>query len=175
MLFERMLRAAKFDIAVYEEVEADQTALGQAMIVVVLHGVAAGIGSYDEAGASGLIFGTIGQLIAWFVWALVTYVIGAKLLPEPQTHADLGQLLRTIGFAASPGLLLAFGVIPVIGVVVSFVVQIWMLITFVIAVRQALDYTSTVRAIAVCVLGWLLMVAFAFVLLLFGFGALLNA
>ncbi|MCS6988232.1 MAG: YIP1 family protein [Chloroherpetonaceae bacterium] len=169
MLFQRMLRAAKLDVSLYEEVEADQTALGQAMLVVVLHGVAAGIGSYDEAGATGLVFGTIGQLIGWFVWALVTYLVGAKLLPEAQTHADLGQLLRTIGFSAAPGLLLALGVIPFVGGIIAFIAQIWMLITFVIAVRQALDYNSTVRAVAVCVLGWLLMVAItAALMLIFG-------
>lgn len=87
-----------------------------------------------------------------------------NLLPERQTEADLGQLLRTIGFAASPGLLLALGVIPAIGAIISFVVQIWMLIAFVIAVCQALDYTSTVRTVIVCLLGWILMVGVTAVL-----------
>jgi hypothetical protein len=32
----------------------------------------------------------------------------------------------------------------------------WMLLAMVVAVRQALDYTSTGRAIAVCLVGWLL-------------------
>ncbi len=166
MLLERMIRAAKLEVALYEEVEADKTALGQAMLIVVLHGIAAGIGSYDELGTTGLLLGTVGQLVGWLIWALVTFVVGAKLLPEQQTEADLGQLLRTIGFAASPGLLLALGVIPVIGAIISLVVQIWMLIAFVIAVRQALDYTSTVRAVMVCVLGWIVMVALSAVLLL---------
>jgi len=166
MLLERMIRAAKLEVALYEEVEADKTALGQAMLIVVLHGIAAGIGSYDELGTTGLLLGTVGQLVGWFVWALVTFVVGAKLLPERQTEADLGQLLRTIGFAASPGLLLALGVIPAIGAIISFVVQIWMLIAFVIAVRQALDYTSTVRTVIVCLLGWIVMVAVSAVLLL---------
>jgi hypothetical protein len=164
MLLERMIRAAKLEVALYEEVEAGKTALGQAMLIVVLHGIAAGIGSYDELGTTGLLLGTVGQLVGWFVWALVTFVVGAKLLPERQTEADLGQLLRTIGFAASPGLLLALGVIPAIGAIISFVVQIWMLIAFVIAVRQALDYTSTVRTVIVCLLGWILMVGVTAVL-----------
>ena len=165
MLLERMIRAAKLDVALYEEVETDKTALGQAMLVVVLHGVAAGIGSYDELGTTGLLLGTLGQLVSWFVWALVTFLVGAKLLPERQTEADLGQLLRTIGFAASPGLLLALGIIPLIGAIISFVVQIWMLVAFVIAVRQALDYTSTVRTVVVCLIGWILMVVVTALLL----------
>jgi hypothetical protein len=164
MLLERMIRAAKLEVALYEEVEADKTALGQAMLIVVLHGIAAGIGSYDELGTTGLLLGTVGQLVGWFVWALVTFVVGAKLLPERQTEADLGQLLRTIGFAASPGLLLILGIIPLIGAIITFIVQIWMLIAFVIAVRQALDYTSTVRAVIVCLLGWILMVGVTAVL-----------
>ena len=164
MLLERMIRAAKLEVALYEEVETDKTALGQAMLVVVLHSIAAGIGSYDELGTTGLLLGTLGQLVSWFVWALVTFLVGAKLLPERQTEADLGQLLRTIGFAASPGLLLALGVIPAIGAIISFVVQIWMLIAFVIAVCQALDYTSTVRTVIVCLLGWILMVGVTAVL-----------
>jgi len=165
MLLERMIRAAKLEVALYEEVEADKTALGQAMLVVVLHGIAAGIGSYDELGTTGLLLGTLGQLVSWFVWALVTFLVGAKLLPERQTEADLGQLLRTIGFAASPGLLLALGIIPLIGAIISFVVQIWMLVAFVIAVRQALDYTSTVRTVVVCLIGWILMVVVTALLL----------
>jgi hypothetical protein len=160
-----MIRAAKLEVALYEEVETDKTALGQAMLVVVLHGIAAGIGSYDELGTTGLLLGTLGQLVSWFVWALVTFLVGAKLLPERQTEADLGQLLRTIGFAASPGLLLALGIIPLIGAIISFVVQIWMLVAFVIAVRQALDYTSTVRTVVVCLIGWILMVVVTALLL----------
>jgi hypothetical protein len=160
-----MIRAAKLEVALYEEVEADKTALGQAMLIVVLHGVAAGIGSFDELGTTGLLLGTLGQLVSWFVWALVTFLVGAKLLPERQTEADLGQLLRTIGFAASPGLLLALGIIPLIGAIISFVVQIWMLVAFVIAVRQALDYTSTVRTVVVCLIGWILMVVVTALLL----------
>jgi len=165
MLLERMIRAAKLEVALYEEVEADKTALGQAMLIVVLHGIAAGIGSFDELGTKGLLLGTLGQLFSWFVWALVTFLVGAKLLPERQTEADLGQLLRTIGFAASPGLLLALGIIPLIGAIISFVVQIWMLVAFVIAVRQALDYTSTVRTVVVCLIGWILMVVVTALLL----------
>ncbi len=166
MLLQRMIRAAKLETALYEEVEADKTALGQAMLIVVLHGIAAGIGSYDELGTEGLLLGTLGQLVSWFIWALITFLIGAKLLPERQTEADLGQLLRTIGFAASPGLLLVLGLVPGVGTIINFVVQIWMLVAFVVAVRQALDYTSTVRTVVVCLLGWVVMVVVSAVLLL---------
>ncbi len=155
---ERMIGAAKLDVHTYEEVEADRNAIGQAMIVVVVASVAAGIGNLSEAGVAGLVVGSIVALIGWFIWALLTFIIGTKVLPEPQTKSDMGELLRTIGFSASPGVLKVFGVVPVLGGVISFAASIWMLVAMVIAVRQALDYKSTGRAIGVCVIGWVVYV-----------------
>ena len=152
----RMIRAAKLDVQLYEEIEADKGALGQAMGVVVLSGVAAGVGSTATTGLTGIITGTIAALIGWFIWAYITYIVGTKLLPQPQTKADYGELLRTIGFASSPGLLRVLGIIPFISIIVFLATSIWMLIAMVIAVRQALDYTSTLRAVGVCIIGWIL-------------------
>jgi hypothetical protein len=157
-LIDRAVRAAKLDGTVYEEVETDRTAFGQAMGVVVLSSVAAGIGSVVTAGVTGLFIGAIGALIGWFVWAYLTFLIGTKLLPESQTDADVGQLLRTIGFSSSPGVIQVLGVIPVLGKIVFFVASIWMLAAMVIAVRQALDYSSTLRAVGVCLIGWIVQV-----------------
>ena len=100
---ERMIRAAKLDTQLYEEVEADKNTMGQAMGVVALSSLAGGIGFMQNAGLTGLFIGTVGVLIGWYVWAFLTYMIGTKLLPEPQTQADLGELLRTIGFSSAPG------------------------------------------------------------------------
>ena len=153
---DRIIRAALLDKNIYEEVEADKDALFQAMGVVVLASIAAGIGTIGHIGFGGFISGTITALVGWFLWAYLTYFIGAKFLPEPQTEADPGQLLRTIGFASSPGLIRIIGFIPGIGSIVSFIASIWMLIAMVIAVRQALDYNSTLRAVIVCVIGWII-------------------
>lgn len=149
----RIIRAAKLDVSLYEEVEADKGALGQAMGVVVLSSVAAGVAIVTEGGLGGILMGTIMALIGWYVWAYLTYLIGTKLLPEPQTKADLGELLRTIGFSSSPGLIRVLGIVPALRVIVFPAAQIWMLVAMVIAVRQALDYTGTLRAVAVCVIG----------------------
>lgn len=161
---QRMIGAAKLDVRTYEEVEADRTALGQAMAVVVLASLAAGIGSIGKTGALGLITGTLGALIGWFIWALLTYLIGTKVLPQPQTRSDVGELLRTIGFSSSPGLLRILGVVPFLGTLIVFVANVWMLIAMVIAVRQALDYTSTWRAVGVCIIGWLVLVVLSMLL-----------
>ena len=152
---DRMIRAAKLDAQLYEEVEADRDATGQAMAVVVMSALAAGIGSVESGGALGIIGGTIAALVGWFIWAFLTYFIGTRLLPEPQTKADYGELLRTIGFASAPGLIRVFGIIPGLGALLFLVAGIWMLVAMVIAVRQALDYTSTPRAVGVCLIGWL--------------------
>ncbi len=163
---DRMLRAAKLDVQLYEEVEHDEGALGQATTVVVLSALAAGIGSLGIGGLAGLVSGTLAALFGWYIWAFLTYFIGTRLLPEPQTRADYGELLRTIGFASAPGLMRVVGIIPGLGQIVFTVASVWMLIAMVIAVRQALDYTNTWRAVGVCAIGWvvqsvILMVAFA--------------
>jgi Yip1 domain len=152
----RMIRAAKLDVQLYEEVEADKTALGQAFGVVALSSIAAGIGTVGQFGGYGhVIAGIFWSVIGWFVWAILTYWIGTRILPEPQTQSDLGELLRTIGFASAPGLIRVLGIVPGLTGIVFGVAGVWMLIAVVIAVRQALDYKSTWRAIGVCAIGWL--------------------
>lgn len=165
----RMIRAAKLEVDLYEEVEADTSAIKQAIAVVVLASVAAGIGTINVTGVSGIFMITISSLIAWFVWALLVYIIGVKLMPEPQTSSDLGELLRTIGFSSAPGVIRVLGIIPGLYSVLSMVAAIWMLVAMVIAVRQALDYKSTGRAVLVCLIGWLIQVLFiALTLAVFG-------
>ena len=149
----RILRAARLDKSVYEEVEADKNALGQAMTVVALSSAAAGVGA-SQGGLAGIVFGIIASLLGWYVWAYITYIIGTKILPEPQTEADLGQLLRTTGFSSSPGLIRMLGIVPGFTEIVFSAASIWMLVAMVIAVRQALDYGSTFRAVGVCLIGW---------------------
>ena len=168
----RIIRAAKLEAHLYEEVEADKNAMRQAMLVVVLSGVAAGLGSISKGGLPGILLGTVAALVGWYIWAFLIYLIGTKLLPEPNTRSDIGELLRTIGFSSSPGLIRVLGVIPGLEGGVFFVVAtVWMLVAMVIAVRQALDYTGTMRAIAVCVIGWIVQILII-VLLLSLFGGL---
>ena len=154
----RIIRAAMLDVNLYEEVEADKGAMGQAMGIVVLSSIAAGVGLIERGGFSGIFAGTIASLFGWYVWAYLTYFIGTKFLSEPQTKADHGELLRTIGFSSSPGLIRVLGIIPGLREVVFFTASIWMLVAMVIAVRQALDYNSTLRAVGVCVIGWVIQI-----------------
>jgi hypothetical protein len=163
-LTERMVGAAKLDAATYEEVEADATATSQAMLVVVLANLAAGVGAYRELGFGGLLVTTLVALIGWYVWAFVTYFVGTRFLPGPRTQADIGQLLRPIGFSAAPGLIRVLGIIPGLTALISFIAAVWMLVAMVIAVRQGLDYEGTGRAVGVCLIGFACYVVVALVL-----------
>jgi hypothetical protein len=159
----RLIGALSLDVPIYEEIEADATATGQAMLVVLMSSVCAGIGAFGWASGDwwGVVFYSTLSLVAWALWAVVTYVIGTKLLPEPETRSDIGELLRTIGFASAPGILRIFGVVPGATVPAFAITAVWMLAAMIVAVRQALDYRSTMRAIAVCAIGWLLSLGLA--------------
>jgi hypothetical protein len=159
----RLIGAMALDPVTYEEVEADRSATGQAMLVVVLSSVGAGIGARGLGGGSpqSMVFISGLSLIAWASWALLTYQIGVRLLPESETQSDVGELLRTIGFSAAPGMLRIFGIVPGAAIPAFTVTAVWMLVAMVVAVRQALDYKSTVRAVVVCGIGWAMAVAIA--------------
>ena len=151
-MLERMKRAALLDPHLYEEVEADRTATGQAAAVVATVAVAQGLGAAGLGlGVAGIIGGTVTALLAWLVWAGVTYVIGDKILGGTATW---GELLRTLGFAQSPGVLGILAFLPVLGGLIRFAVVIWVLVAGIIAIRQALDF-STGKAILTGILGWL--------------------
>ena len=141
-LVDRMVRASKLDVSLYEEVEADKESMGQAVVVVVLSSVAAGIGSIGTLGFTGIVVTILAALFGWIGWAFLTYIIGTRLLPTPETKTDFAEMMRVLG------------IIPAIGPLIVFLVGIWMLVAMVIAVRQALDYTSTWRAIGVCLIGF---------------------
>jgi len=169
---DRLFRAIKLDPDLYEEVEADHTANGQAAVTVILSSLAAGIGGAVSGGWYGLFLNTVVALVGWVVWAFLSYFIGTRLLPEHQTSADMGELLRCTGFSSAPGMIQVLGFLPGLGRVIRFVAAIWMLAAFVVAVRQALDYTSTLRALVVCAIGWIVLMALNVVLFLVSFGRL---
>ena len=151
------------DVKTFEEIEADKTANGQALVVVIAASLAAGLGAGIQLGVIGLLRETIGALVGWVMWAGVTWVIGSKLLPEPQTRTDMGELLRVIGFAYAPQLFAFFAFIPFLSGIVSTIVAFWLLAATILAVRQALDYVSTLRAAAVVLIGWLIFVVIQWV------------
>ncbi len=154
-LTERMVGAMQANVATFEEVEKDPNALNQAVMVILIAAVASLIGNIFRNGLSGGLVALVGTFIGYGVWTVLVVLIGTKLMPEPSTKADFAEGFRVIGFAASPGVFNVLAIIPFLGVLISFVISIWMLVVMVIAVRTVLDYTSTGRAIVVCLIGFI--------------------
>jgi hypothetical protein len=156
-VWQRMIGAAKLDPNAYEAVERDVNANSSALMIVILAALASGIGALTSNGFRALIVAVIADLISWVLYAAVAYVIGTRIFQTAETRATLGELLRTLGYAQTPNLLLIFAGIPVFGVIVSVVVFFWFLATTVVALRQALDFT-TGRAIGTAVVSWFLFI-----------------
>ena len=148
-IVDRMRGAAALDVATYEEVENDLNATGQAAIVVVIVAIASAIGNWGH-GASGPIGGLISAILGWLSWAGITYFIGTRFFGGTATW---GELLRTLGFAQSPGVLMFLSIVPILGGFVRLVLGIWMLVAGIVAIRQALDI-ETGKAVLVALCGW---------------------
>ena len=163
-MLRRMINAARLDRTTYEEVENDPTATLQALLVVIIVALAAGIGAFlavqDEAinPIWGLVSGVIGGLIRWALWALITFLVGTTILKTARTNASWSQLARTTGFAQTPGILQILVFIPIIGWIIGAIAGIWQLVAMVVAVRQALDYDSIWRTLGVVVIGFIIVV-----------------
>lgn len=153
---DRIVRAAMLDSGVYEEIEADQNALQQAFCVVALSGMATVVGITGRINLAELCSGFALGILGWTGWSAIAWLVGTRVFPEPATRADWGGVLRTTGFATTPGILSILGIIPVFTGFITFGAGIWILLAFAVAVRQAFDYQSTLRSVAVCLVGWLL-------------------
>lgn len=150
---ERMIGAATLNVPIVEEIEADTEYTVPALGVVVLSAVAAAVGGWG-GGVQGAAVLLVSSLFGWVFWAFMTWIIGTKFLATSDTKSDMGELMRTTGFAQSPGLLRVFCGIPVIGRILDIVVLIWLFVAMIVAVRQSLDYSSTLRAVIVVGIGW---------------------
>jgi len=164
-LINRIYRAIKIDVELYEEVERDKSATIQAGLVVVLSSMAAGVGAL-QLGASNFLLAPVFSLISWYVWAYIIYFVGVKLFPEKNTKSNHGELLRTIGFSSAPGLIRVFGVTPDLMAVTFIGSAFWMLACMVVGVRAALDYKSLWRALGVVIVAWLFQAILLFTILI---------
>src|SRR3954470_15388765 len=150
---ERVVGAMRADVKTFEEIEQDTTAMGQAVGVIVLSGVAALVGNIFRNHFGVALALLLMQIISAGVWSVIVTLVGTKLMPEPTTKADFAETFRVVGFCAAPGLFNVLAIIPFLGPLISFVIMLWSLVVMVIGVRQVLDYTSTGRAIIVCLIG----------------------
>lgn len=173
-MLERIIGVFKLDTQVFAEIEADQTATTQAAIVVTIVAVLSAIGGGINAainvstgsGASfsigSILFPLIWAFISWGVWSAVTFFVGTKLFGG---EADMGEMLRVIGFSQAPMML---QIIPCIGGIVG---AIWALVAGVIAVREGLDFDMG-KAIGTVIIGWIIVFVLNMILLsVLGIGA----
>ena len=152
-MFRRMAGAARLRAATYEEVEADKSATWQGILIAIVSTLAITVGDYHN-GDVDVPWRLVGGLIGWLSWMFFVWLVGTKLVPEPETKSDLGELIRTTGFGMTPGLFRILGLLPVVGWLLVIAAWLWTLAASVVAVRQALDYRSLGRAIFVCVVGF---------------------
>jgi len=149
---ERVIGAVKLDAKTYEEVEHDVLATSQAAAVIAMSSVASGIGAYWLLGLTGIVRGALIALLGWVIGAVVLWFVGTKIIPGKSTEADIGQLLRTVGFAGAPGLLRVLGIVPGLGFITALAAGVWSLAATVVAVRAALDYDDYLKPIVVCLI-----------------------
>ena len=133
---ERVIGALRLDAATYEEVEHDETSLGQAAGVVALVAVAAAIGTAGRGSAVGAVFGS---LAGWLISTGFIWVVGVYWMKHTSNYKEL---LRTLGFASAPQILFVLSGIPALGGFIGLAAWGWGLAAFVVAVRQALDVTT---------------------------------
>ena len=160
-MLNRMLLAAKLNVDFYEKVEADSSYTREAFQVVLIAAVLSGAGmamAYPGDGVVRLISGILGTLFFWVAWSGITLWIGTNITKGPETQSNMGEMLRVLGYAHSPQVLILFVFIPVIGTLIASIASFWSLIAGVIAIRQALDFT-TGRALITVVIGWLVVFA----------------
>ncbi|MFW6082823.1 MAG: Yip1 family protein [Chloroflexota bacterium] len=173
----RVVRAAKLDVAFFNEVEMDASLTQEALMVVILVSLISSVGSFI-GGVVGnglvsallaLIAALVTGVVTYYIWAYVTYFVGTKLF---SATADPGELLRVLGYASGPRVLGVLSFIPCVGALISLAGGVWSLIAGFIGVREALDLDTTKTLITV-VIGWIIvMIVTAIVMAVVGVGAI---
>ena len=155
----RFIRAAKLDVELYEEVIADPLTLNQAWITVLIYCMAASWGGFGGVGAVGANIAMITTPIGGDLWAFFTYYIVTRFLRENKAEIERTErktVIRAMGFASAPGVVRLLGFIPGLGIVALAGASIWQIVSSTIAVRLALNFESPYRAVAACIIAWLI-------------------
>ena len=169
---DRMIRAAKLDASLYDEIARDETTMGEAVTVVLIAAAAAGLGA-ALAGPIGLIGGAVVALVGWFVQAVLAYYVGTKMIPDSDTRTDLSSVLRVTGYASAPGVIAALGFIPVLGTMAMFAAGLWQLAAFIVAIRVVMNFDGNGKAVMVVLIGWVVKMAIAGLFMFVGLGGAL--
>ena len=155
--FQKLYKAITLDVAFYEMVESDKSLTNQALMTVILVSIVEGSIFIGSLNPIILAQGALGSVVSWIIWSMFVVFVGTKILPEPHTSSNTGELLRVLGFASAPGLLYALKIFPFMIDLVQVVIPFLKIAAFTVAVRQALDFQSTVRAVGVSIVAMILM------------------
>lgn len=152
----RMVRASLLHADTFEEVEADRSSIVQATLVVVGSCLAAVIGSWMRVAMGTplpdgalplewhLALVGIEPMVTWLAGSAFAFMVGASFFRGPETETDYLEVLRTTGFAFTPGLFAGIVWLPPsgLGIVLVGLLRVWIVVASVVALRQALDFTT---------------------------------
>ncbi|MDA8175383.1 MAG: YIP1 family protein [Nitrospiraceae bacterium] len=158
VILNRALRAAALDPYVYDELSPRGQAMGQAVAIIILSGVAAGIGDARSGGIAAFLIGTVAALAGWFLWTLVAYFAGTRMFPGRRTTSGYVRMLTFAGFASAPGLIRVLELLPGLRAPVFLAAAVWMIAATIIGIKQSLRYSSTLKAAGICITAWLVQV-----------------
>ena len=161
---DRVVGALKLDANTFEDIERDSTAMGQAVAIIALAALASNLGQIWRLGFGVMLIGVCSSLVGYVIWAVVVWLAGTKLMPDPATKADFPETFRTIAFAAAPGLIGVVTIVPFLGWLVMLlltpIIWVWSMAAMVVAVRQVLDYSETFKAVIVVLIGFVVFLVF---------------
>ena len=172
---DRVVGALKLDANTFEDIERDPTAMGQAVGIIALAALASNLGQIWRLGFGSMLIGVCASLVGYVLWAVVVWLVGTKVMPDPATKADFPETFRTIAFAAAPGLIGVVTIIPFLGwllmLILTPVILIWSMAAMVVAVRSVLDYSETFKAVIVVLIGFVVYLVFWMTIAFLSFGA----
>ncbi|MFH1414945.1 MAG: hypothetical protein ABIH89_02530 [Elusimicrobiota bacterium] len=163
-LIARILRVLKLEDELYREVESVPDAISEAVIIVIISSIAAGIGSLGKIGLTGIIIITLGSLVNWIIWAFLVYFIATNIIRGSRVYLSQGDFLRVVGFASAPGIIRILALLPGMYYIVHIIAHLWMIASMIVAVREVFMFEKTSGAVKVSIVGWVFMVLAAFVL-----------
>jgi hypothetical protein len=164
----RVAGTVRLDGSTYEAIDRDRNATQQAAIIVTIVAVAGGLAAWSEFGLPEFFIGVVLSYTGWVLFSAVAYAVGTSILAGEATEAEaeFSGVLRTVGFAQAPDLLLVFAVVPggVTGGLISLAGSVWVIVCSVVALHISLR-VSIPRAILISLIAAVVSVLFGAVVL----------
>ena len=164
-LFQRMLRAARMDAQLFEEIVSDPTLQGQSVWVVAIFAMATAFGTFTLISGTAVNIGLLTTMIGWYIWAFSVFYIGTRILKGDSAPPDRKTIMRVMAFACAPGIFRLLGLIPKTTTLVFIVTSLWMLATAVFGLKKVFPQRSTFKISVVTVVTWIGATLFQFILI----------